>query len=85
MPKMKVVQVHEAGAEFQVVERDIPDPPAGHVRLRVLACGVCHSDAMTKDGLYPGVISESAAPVKRGMIGPRTSFSASLGPPAGGY
>jgi len=55
MPKMKVVQVPDAGAEFQLVEREIPDPPAGYVRIRVLACGICHSDAMTKDGLYPGV------------------------------
>ena len=55
MPKMKVVQIPNAGADFQVVEREIPDPPAGHVRIRVLACGVCHSDAMTKDGVYPGV------------------------------
>src|SRR5262245_4354607 len=55
MPKMKVVQVPQAGAEFQVVERDIPNPSPGHVRIRVLACGICHSDALTKDGLYPGV------------------------------
>jgi D-arabinose 1-dehydrogenase-like Zn-dependent alcohol dehydrogenase len=47
--------VPHAGAEFQVVEREIPDPPAGHVRIRVQACGICHSDAMTKDGQYAGV------------------------------
>ena len=55
MPKMKVVQVPKPGADFEVVEREIPDAPAGHVRIRILACGICHSDAMTKDGLYPGL------------------------------
>jgi len=55
MPKMKVVQVPKAGADFEMVEREIPQPPAGHVRVRVLACGICHSDAFTKDGLYPGL------------------------------
>ena len=55
MPKMKVMQVPKAGADFQLVEREIPQPPAGHVRIRVLACGVCHSDVFTKDGLLPGM------------------------------
>ena len=55
MPKMNVVQVPKPGADFEVVEREIPDAPAGHVRIRILACGICHSDAMTKDGLYPGL------------------------------
>jgi D-arabinose 1-dehydrogenase-like Zn-dependent alcohol dehydrogenase len=55
MPKMRVVQVPKAGADFEVVEREIPDPPAGHVRIRVLACGICHSDSYTKEGLFPGM------------------------------
>jgi len=55
MPKMKVVQVPKAGADFEVVEREIPEPPAGHVRIRVLACGICHSDSITKEGLFPGM------------------------------
>jgi len=55
MPKMKAVQVPKAGADLEVVEREIPQPPAGHVRIRVLACGVCHSDSFTKDGLFPGI------------------------------
>src|SRR5262245_12963981 len=55
MSKMKVVQVPKAGADFQIVEREIPQPPPGHVRIRVLACGVCHSDVFTKDGLFPGL------------------------------
>jgi D-arabinose 1-dehydrogenase-like Zn-dependent alcohol dehydrogenase len=55
MPKMKVVQVPKAGADLEMVEREIPQPPAGHVRIRVLACGICHSDSYTKDGLFPGI------------------------------
>jgi len=55
MPKMKVMQVPKAGADFEMVEREIPQPAAGHVRIRVLACGICHSDVFTKDGLSPGI------------------------------
>ena len=55
MAKMKVVQVPKPGAEFQVVERDIPQPGPRQVRIRVLACGVCHSDVITKEGLLPGM------------------------------
>src|SRR5262247_4697818 len=52
---MKVVQVPKPGADFELVEREIPQPSAGHVRIRVQACGVCHSDVVTKDGLFPGM------------------------------
>src|SRR5499433_282916 len=52
---MKVVQVAKPGADFELVEREIPQPRAGHVRIRVQACGVCHSDVVTKDGLLPGM------------------------------
>jgi D-arabinose 1-dehydrogenase-like Zn-dependent alcohol dehydrogenase len=52
---MKVVQVPAPGADFQIVEREIPDPVAGYVRIKVQACGVCHSDVLTKDGLWPGI------------------------------
>src|SRR6267143_516630 len=55
MAKMKVVQVPKPGADFEIVERDIPNPAAGHVRIRVQACGICHSDSVTKDGLFPGI------------------------------
>ena len=54
MAKMKVAQVSKPGADFEIVERDIPVPPAGHVRIRVQACGVCHSDVLTKEG-WPGI------------------------------
>jgi D-arabinose 1-dehydrogenase-like Zn-dependent alcohol dehydrogenase len=52
---MKVAQVSGPGADFQVVEREIPEPQAGHVRIKVQACGVCHSDVLTKEGLWPGI------------------------------
>ena len=55
MAKMKAVQVPKAGAEFEIVEREIPQPGPGHVRIRVQACGVCHSDVITKEGLFPGI------------------------------
>ncbi len=55
MAKMKVVQVPKPGADFELVEREIPQPGAGHVRIRVQACGICHSDVVTKDGLLPGI------------------------------
>jgi D-arabinose 1-dehydrogenase-like Zn-dependent alcohol dehydrogenase len=56
MAKMKVVQVPKAGAGFEIVEREIPQPGAGQVRVRVQACGVCHSDVLTKEGLWPGLV-----------------------------
>lgn len=52
---MRAVQVPAAGADFQLIEREIPEPAAGHVRIRVQACGICHSDALTKDGHWPGI------------------------------
>ena len=55
MAKMKAVQVPKPGADFEVVERDIPEPGPRQIRIRVLACGVCHSDIITKEGLLPGM------------------------------
>ena len=55
MAKMKAVQVSKAGGEFEIVEREIPQPGARQVRLKVQACGVCHSDVLTKEGGWPGV------------------------------
>jgi len=53
--QMKVAQVPKAGADFQIVEREIPKPGAGYVRIKVQACGVCHSDVLTKEGSWPGI------------------------------
>ncbi|MGA2215321.1 MAG: alcohol dehydrogenase [Bryobacteraceae bacterium] len=55
MPKMRAVQVPRAGGPLEIVERDIPNPGPGYVRIKVQACGVCHSDTVTKDGLFPGI------------------------------
>jgi D-arabinose 1-dehydrogenase-like Zn-dependent alcohol dehydrogenase len=55
MATMKVAQVASPGADFQIVERRIPEPGAGHVRIKVQACGVCHSDVLTKEGVWPGI------------------------------
>ena len=52
---MKVAQVSSPGAAFQIVEREIPEPGAGQVRIKVQACGVCHSDVLTKEGHWPGI------------------------------
>ena len=52
---MKVAQVPKPGADFQIVEREIPNPDAGQVRIKVQACGICHSDVLTKEGLFPGI------------------------------
>lgn len=55
MPKMRAVQVSKAKGPFEIVERDIPEPGAGMVRIKVQACGVCHSDSLTKEGQWPGM------------------------------
>jgi D-arabinose 1-dehydrogenase-like Zn-dependent alcohol dehydrogenase len=52
---MKVAQIPKAGGDFEIVEREIPKPGAGQVRIKVQACGVCHSDVFTKEGLWPGI------------------------------
>jgi D-arabinose 1-dehydrogenase-like Zn-dependent alcohol dehydrogenase len=52
---MKVAQVPKAGGEFEIVEREIPKPGPGEVRIKVQACGVCHSDVFTKEGWWPGI------------------------------
>jgi D-arabinose 1-dehydrogenase-like Zn-dependent alcohol dehydrogenase len=55
MAKMKVVQVPKPGADFEFVEREIPQPGPRQVRIRVQACGICHSDMLVKEGLWPGI------------------------------
>ena len=53
MPRMRAVQVKSANGPFELVERPIPEPPARHVRIKIQACGVCHSDSFTKEGAFP--------------------------------
>ena len=55
MSKMRLVQVTRPNGPLEIVEREIPEPGAGQVRIKVEACGICHSDSMTKEGLWPGI------------------------------
>lgn len=55
MPKMRAVQISKAGGSFELVERDIPTPGPRQVRIRVEACGMCHSDVFVKAGQFPGL------------------------------
>src|SRR2546426_10992492 len=53
--KMKAAQISKPGGDWELVERDIPEPGAGQVRVKVEACGICHSDMFVKEGLWPGL------------------------------
>ena len=55
MTRMQVVQISQPNAALEVVERDIPQPGPGQVRLKVEACGICHSDMFTVTGAFPGI------------------------------
>jgi D-arabinose 1-dehydrogenase-like Zn-dependent alcohol dehydrogenase len=52
---MKAAQISKPGGDFELVERDIPEPGAGQVRVKVDACGICHSDFVVKEGMWPGL------------------------------
>ncbi len=51
----RAMQVPSAGGAFQLVQKEFPEPGLGQVRIRVQACGVCHSDSLTKEGHWPGI------------------------------
>src|SRR5262250_2070796 len=53
--KMKAAQISKAGGDWELVEREIPEPGSGQVRVKVEACGICHSDVLVTDGLWPGL------------------------------
>src|SRR5258708_39719814 len=53
--KMNAAQISKPGGDWELIERDIPEPSAGEVRVRVEACGICHSDSLVKEGLWPGL------------------------------
>jgi len=55
MPTMRAVQVSKPHGNFEVVERPIPEPGKGQVRIKVDACGICHSDVLVKEGIWPGL------------------------------
>src|SRR5437667_396287 len=53
--KMKAAQISKPGGNWELIERDIPEPGPGQVRVKVEACGICHSDVFVKEGLWPGL------------------------------
>ena len=55
MSKMCVAQVTRPNGPLEIVEREIPDPKTGQVRIKIQACGICHSDSVTKEGIWPGI------------------------------
>src|SRR5215471_3864301 len=55
MATMRVVQVARPNGPLEIVERPIPEPAAGTVRIKVQACGICHSDSLTREGAFPGI------------------------------
>ena len=89
---MRVAQVSRPGGPLELVERPIPDPGPGSVRIKVQACGVCHSDVFTKEGQWPGItfprvpghevvgVIDAGARTSR-SVGSPASASASVGTP----
>src|SRR3954469_21214036 len=55
MAKMRAVQATNPGGPLELVQRDVPEPGRRHVRVKVQACGLCHSDSLTKEGHWPGI------------------------------
>src|SRR5579884_2589749 len=55
MATMRAVQVSRANGPLEMVERAVPQPRAGTLRIKVQACGICHSDSLTKEGTFPGI------------------------------
>jgi len=55
MAQMTAVQIPRPGSPFEVVKRDIPVPGTNQVRIKVHACGICHSDVVVKEGIWPGL------------------------------
>jgi D-arabinose 1-dehydrogenase-like Zn-dependent alcohol dehydrogenase len=65
MAKMRAVQVARAGGPLELIERDMPEPARGEVRVRVEACGVCHSDSFTVEGHSGRASPSPASPATR--------------------
>ena len=55
MPFMKAMQIAAPGAEFELVQKEIPEPGKTEVRIKVELCGICHGDAVVKEGRFPGI------------------------------
>jgi D-arabinose 1-dehydrogenase-like Zn-dependent alcohol dehydrogenase len=54
-PTMRAAQITKKGGDFELVQREIPEPGVGQVRVKVEACGICHSDVVVKEGQWPGL------------------------------
>src|SRR6266481_5889324 len=65
MPTMKAMQVCLPGGEFELVQREIPEPEEHEVLIKVEACGICHGDSLAKEGGFPG-LSLPASPGPQG-------------------
>ena len=52
---MRAIRVSKADGQFEIVEREIPEPGNGAVRIKVQGCGICHSDSLVKEGMIPGL------------------------------
>lgn len=79
MAKMRSVQVSRAKGSFELVEREIPDPRAGAVRIRVQACGICHSDSYTQKGTFPELMKLGGAKVILATATSGKAMAAALG------
>jgi D-arabinose 1-dehydrogenase-like Zn-dependent alcohol dehydrogenase len=83
MATMRAVQIGRRGGDFEVVDREIPAPGPGEVRVRVSACGVCHSDMFAKEGGYPTEYPIIPGHEIAGVVGARGRAS-TAGRPASG-
>jgi D-arabinose 1-dehydrogenase-like Zn-dependent alcohol dehydrogenase len=57
---MRSVQVSKPNGPFEIVDRDVPEPIGKQVRIKVQACGICHGDSVTKEGIFPDTTTYSS-------------------------
>ena len=84
MGKMRAVQVAQGGGALELVEREMPEPTQGEVRVRVEACGVCHSDSLTVEGQWPGLSSPGFRVTRLPVSSTQSVPASSAGPPGSG-
>lgn len=84
MGKMRAVQVAQSGGALELVEREMPEPTQGEVRVRVEACGVCHSDSLTVEGQWPGLPSPGSRVTRLPVSSTQSVPASSAGPPGSG-
>ena len=76
---MRAVQVSRPSGPLELVDRDVPDPGAGEVRIRVEACGICHSDSLTEEGSLPGLLIAGRRAIKGWYSGTAADSEDTLG------